>query len=249
MAYYFFLDDLMIPVPPEKMQLKVKNRNKTVELIDNTEVNLIKSAGLTEIAFDIRLPGDARPYANYSTSIGQGVLSFVGKKLLGKDLTFRSPGYYLPKIAKLKTSNKPFPFIVLRMGQNFSILFDTCMMMTLEEYSIEENAKEGFDVTVPVKLKQYVDYGTKEVEVHTDENGNQTVSVKQSRSSVRSADALKGALKVRGQMSIWELVKSGGKALTPGNLIRVAEANGMRTPFGNPIKGTDVKIPPGVILK
>ena len=44
-----------MPVAPSKLQLKIKNQNKTVTLINESEVNIIKSAGLTEITFDLLL--------------------------------------------------------------------------------------------------------------------------------------------------------------------------------------------------
>lgn len=44
-------------------------------------------------------------------------------------------------------------------------LFDTNLKVSLEEYTIKEEASNGFDITVSIKLKKYRDYGTKIVEV------------------------------------------------------------------------------------
>lgn len=208
MAYYFFLGEMMLPVPPAKMTTKIKNRNKTINLINDGEVNLVKTAGLTEISFDIRLPGDSRPYANYNNSLKSSALSYLGKRLFGKDYSYKPPSYFLPKIKKLKTSREPFDLVVLRMSPSYTVLFDTCMTVTLESYSITEDAREGFDLTIPVTLKQYVDYGTKEVEVTTDENGNKTVTIKQERKA-KTLDALRHGRIVRGDLSIWEVLKKG----------------------------------------
>lgn len=248
MAYYFFLGDVMLPVPPAKMTTKIKNRNKTINLINEGEVNIVKSAGLTEISFDIRLPGDARPYANYSQSFKSSALTYIGKKLFGKDFSYKQPVYFLQKIKKLKVDREPFDLIVLRMSPRYEVLFDTYMRVTLESYSIKEDAGEGFDITVPVTLKQYVDYGTKEVEVSTDENGKQTVTVKQSRKAGGNK-SLQNAITIRGQRSIWEATQTvlNGGAPSVGVLANIAILNGMKNPYNEPVQGTQIKIPNGVI--
>lgn len=247
MAYYFFLGDMMLPVPPAKMTTKIKNRNKTINLINEGEVNLVKSAGLTEISFDVRLPGDARPYANYSQSFKSSALTYIGKKLFGKDYSFKQPVYFLQKIKKLKADQKPFDLIVLRMSPRYEVLFDTYMQVTLESYSIKEDAGEGFDITVPVTLKQYVDYGTKEVEVSTDENGKQTVTVKQNRTT-KKVDSLRRARIIRGDVSTWEILKRGdGISATVKQLEKIAQASDQAVPYGVPVPGTSINIPAGVI--
>ena len=68
MSYYFFLGDTMLPVPPAKMTLTIKGKNKTIDLINEGEVNIIKTPGLSEISFDARFPNQKYPFANYDTS-------------------------------------------------------------------------------------------------------------------------------------------------------------------------------------
>ncbi len=64
---------------------------------------------------------------------------------------------------RLKTSSKPFQFIVSRATPR-KRLFDTNIKVSLEEYKINEDAKSnGFDVSVDIALKQYRDWGTKTV--------------------------------------------------------------------------------------
>ena len=41
------------------MTVKIKGKNKTINLINEGEANLIKDAGLTEISFDARFPTPA----------------------------------------------------------------------------------------------------------------------------------------------------------------------------------------------
>lgn len=144
MAYTLYLASTQMPVAPSKLQLKIKNQNKTVTLINESEVNIIKSAGLTEITFDLLLPDHRYPFAQYPDG-------------------FRRAGYYLDRIEKLKTDEKPFQFIVTRLKPTGEPIFDTNMKVGLEDYTIKEDAKEGNDIVVTVKLKQYRDYGTKTI--------------------------------------------------------------------------------------
>lgn len=142
MAYNFYLGNMLCPIAPSKLQLKIGNKNKTMTLINEGEVNILKQAGLTEVSFDLLLPNIQYPFATYKSG-------FVRAK------------YFLDELEKLKTGKKPFQFIVLRNFPNGKMLFDTNMKVSLETYDIKEGADQGFDVVVSVKLKQYRDFGTK----------------------------------------------------------------------------------------
>lgn len=144
--YYFYLDKLLLPVTPGKIETKISNKNKTLDLINDGEINILKNAGLTEISFEALLPNVKYPFAIY------------------KD-TFQPTSYYLENIEKLKTEQKPFQFIVSRKKPNEKILYDTNIKVSLEDYTIREEAKEGFDAGVTIKLKQYKEYSTKTVKI------------------------------------------------------------------------------------
>lgn len=148
MAYYFFLDKVLLPVAPSRLEIKIKNQNKTINLINEGEVNLIKKPGLTEIEFEALLPQIKYPFAAYVDG-------------------FKPASYYLEKIEQLKVNKKPFQFIVSRTSPSGKLLFDTNMKVTLEEYSIIEDADEGLDVKVVITLKQYRDLSTKIINIKT----------------------------------------------------------------------------------
>lgn len=76
MAYYFFINDKLLPVPPPKMNVRINNKNTTLNLINEGEVNVIKTPGLTEISFEAMLPNQWYPFSTYD-----GVGGFVGKAL------------------------------------------------------------------------------------------------------------------------------------------------------------------------
>ena len=142
MAYYFYMGKMLCPVAPSKLQLKIQNENKTLTLINEGEVNILKKAGLTDISFDLLLPNVKYPFAIYKSG-------FVNAKV------------FLEQLEKMKSSKEPFQFIVTRTLPNGKMLFDSNMKVSLESYDIKEDSKQGFDVTVSVKLKQYREFGTK----------------------------------------------------------------------------------------
>ncbi len=146
MAYFVFLGDMICPVTPSKIDTKIKGQNKTLTLINDGEINMLKAPGLTEISFDLLLPNAKYPFAVYD---------------MKKYLVVPNADYYINKIERLKTEKKPFQFIVTRTKPNNQALFDTNIKVSLEDYTIKEDKKEGFDFVVTVKLKQYKEYGTK----------------------------------------------------------------------------------------
>lgn len=78
---------------------------------------------------------------------------------------FKGASYFLDYFESLKADKKPFQFIVSRTLPNGKVLFSTNMKVSMEDYKITEQAKDGFDLTVKIKLKQYRDYGTKTVNI------------------------------------------------------------------------------------
>lgn len=156
-GYDFYLNKCQLPVAPEKLQVKINNANKTVTLINDGEVNILKTAALTDIEFECRIPQTKYPFAVYPSG-------------------FRDADYYLNCFEQLKTGRKPFQFIVSRTLPTGRILFSTNMKVSMEDYRITEQAKDGFDLMVKIKLKQYRDYGTKMVSIKSAETADGTAS-------------------------------------------------------------------------
>lgn len=146
MAYMFYLKKCLLPVTPDKLTIKINGNNKTVNLIDEGEINILKKAGLTDIEFTCMIPNVKYPFGVYK-------FGFVGAS------------YFLSYFKILKVSKLPFQFIVTRSFPNGKGIFNTNMKVSLESYTIEESADEGFDCMVKIKLKQWRNYGTKTVKV------------------------------------------------------------------------------------
>ena len=156
--YDFYIDSLMLPFAPAKLTLSIDGANKTVDLINIGQVNILKNPKLTDIEFEFTLPNEEYSYVK----------------------NFKEQTVYLSKLEELITSKKPFRFIVSRVKSQGSFLDDTNMLVSLESYKIIEDAKEGFDIVIAVKLRQYREFGTKKVTIIQDKKktGNKKVSVK-----------------------------------------------------------------------
>lgn len=144
--YDFYLDKVLLPVTPQKLEMSIKGNNKTMELINNQEINILRYPKLTEIKFDILLPNQKYPFARY---------------LKG----FQPASYYLEILEKAKTQKKILTFIVSRTLPSGKSVHGTSMLVSLENYTIKEDAKNGTDVLVSITLKQYVEYSTQVIQI------------------------------------------------------------------------------------
>ena len=149
--YSFFFDDMQLPVTPSKLSVKIKGNNKTLTLVNEGDINFLRSPGLTEISFEMLLP----MLEQYS---------FASE--------YHQPDYYLGILESYMTEKKPFRFIVSRVSPSGDKLYDTNMKVSLEDYTVSEDATDGFDVTVSINLKQYIDYATKKVTVTKPNNSS-----------------------------------------------------------------------------
>ncbi|HBG0293661.1 TPA: LysM peptidoglycan-binding domain-containing protein [Clostridioides difficile] len=196
MAYDFYLDGVQLPIPPAKLEIKVTNKNKTVDLINTGEVNILKKEGLSEISFEAEFTHNKLPF-------------YRG--------TFRDVQFFLSKLELLKTDCKPFQFIVSRELGN-KVLFNTNMKVSLEEYNIVEDAENGSDTKVAIKLKQYRDYSTKKLVLATPENETGRPNVKIEPKRVDSVNATNTkTYTVKAGDSLWSICQ---KQLGNGSLYK-----------------------------
>lgn len=149
MSYACYLGGMEVPTPA-KLTVKVKGKNKTLVLLNEGEINFLRSAGLTEITLPLVL-----------TMLGGG----------------RSPADYLDMLEDLKTNKKTTQFILARSSPDGRRLYDTNMKVSVEDYSMVEEAKKGLDVSVDVNLKQWRDYGTMTATVERPEVSGQPTEI------------------------------------------------------------------------
>ena len=129
-----------MPQTPAKLSVKISGKNTTVTLLNEGEINFLKYPGLTEITLPLVFP-----------------MLTASKR----------PDYYLTLLERAKTQRTTTQFIMTRTTPAGQLLFDTNIKVSVEDYTIEESATNGRDVSVEVKLKQYRDYSTKTVAIKT----------------------------------------------------------------------------------
>ena len=165
-----------MPQTPAKLSVKIKGKNSTVTLLNEGEINFLKYPGLTEITLPLVFP-----------------------MLTGR----MRPDYYLSLLERAKNARSTTQFIMTRTTPSGQVLFDTNIKVSVEDYTIEENASNGLDISVEVKLKQYRDYSTKVV---TLQNAVQkTASVTQNRATA-TAPSVKTYTVKRGD-TLWGIAK------------------------------------------
>ena len=130
----------LMPQTPAKLSVKISGKNTTVTLLNEGEINFLKYPGLTEITLPLVFP-----------------MLTASKR----------PDYYLTLLERAKTQRTTTQFIMTRTTPAGQLLFDTNIKVSVEDYTIEESATNGLDVSVEVKLKQYRDYSTKTVAIKT----------------------------------------------------------------------------------
>ena len=143
-GYDVYLGKTLFPVAPEKITMRINGKNTTHDLINDGEMNVLKLAGLTTVNFTVLLPAVQYPFASYQGG-------------------FKAPSHYLDLLEELKQSKQPFQFIVTRNGSMSGRfrLHNTNMTVSLEDYTVKDDAGEGFDMKVEINLKQYKEFKTK----------------------------------------------------------------------------------------
>ena len=184
--YNFYFGSLLLPVPPQKLTTKIKGNNKTLTLVNEGDINFLRSPGLTELSFDVVLP-------------------MLGQYHFATD--FHKPDYYLSVFENYMTSKTPFRFIVSRVSPSGRLLFDTNMKVSLESYTITEDATKGPDVTVAVSLKQYIDYATKTVTVSKPAVADKKPAVKEEKKRETSSKPTAKTYTVKKGDCLWNIAK------------------------------------------
>ena len=155
--YEFYMDGVLLPVTPGALTIKVANQNKTINLINEGQRNIIKTAGLSKISFSALLPNREYPFARYSGG-------------------YQPAQYYMSKLESLKNACKPFEFSVIRIDDSGEELMSAQpMTVSLESYELAEDAGSyGVDVMAKIELLQYAPYHTKSIEFKKSESSTTT---------------------------------------------------------------------------
>lgn len=174
---------LTFPITPAELTIKVGSKNSVVTLINGEDINILKSPGLTDIEFEARFPMRKYPYSrepeNFQT--------------------------YFEKFQELKEKKKSFQFIVTRTTPNGKRLWDTNILVALEDFEIKESADEGDDVLVAFKLKQWKHYGVTTIKVQ--QKAQSTTSTSNINRPSANKTATTQTHKIKSGDTLWAIAK------------------------------------------
>lgn len=134
--YKFSIAGVLLPIAPQSLSIEVDDKDVDIDLANGGTMTVLNPPGLTTYSFTFRAPNKKYPFALYR----QGYIE--------------APAF-LSMLDNLKKSQKPFYFEVHR-GAEFVDHRDIKALVSLSSYSVDEDAENGGDYMIDVKLKVYV---------------------------------------------------------------------------------------------
>lgn len=173
-GYSVYIGKCLLPVSPQKIEVRTDGGNRVVSLIDGDEVSILGKAGLSDIELSCIIPQVRYPFAVYSGG-------------------FKSAKYFLDYFKELNGSEKPFQFIVVRCMPDGRLLSAENIKVSMEGLSISEQAAEGLDIAVRLRLKQYREKGVKVLNTRLGSGIGGIASTSRCPSSTQSKPVLIGS--------------------------------------------------------
>lgn len=238
-GYHFFIDDLELPYAPSELKVTIGSNNKTVELINGNEINILKNPKLTEIEFEIELPrGRQYPFANKLVS-SKTYTDYFEKLMLTKSPT------------KLVIT-RPNPLLhgSTGIGGTVNDFESTIFTASLEGYKLGESAENAYDMTVSLKFKEYVQYGTVKATVVNNtstssstavKTENKTVAQNKTHTVVKGDTLSKISRKYYGTSSKWKTIYNANKTVIENTAKKHGKASSQTGHWIYP--GTKLTIP------
>lgn len=196
MAYLVYADNVLMPVTPSKITRKVPGKNEEIELLGGKTVLNLQEPGLTEWSMEFLLPKVKYPFVN----------------IIPEQQELRSQDFYLTHFNLLMAKAKPFDLMIIRTKPNgawdtgepngtFKIdmpdssenpvyvndldgILNKCQC-TIENFEDKDSTDNGFDKIISVTFKKYLSYGTKKVNLVTN---NKTGTVTATTKTTRETD-------------------------------------------------------------
>ena len=141
--YLIYLKKILLPVTPKTWSIGYSNKNITITLINEGEVNILKEPGLETIKFDAIIPNERYSFARYLSG-------------------FKNAEYYQKQFDKLLKNQKPFQLNIIREKQDRGRLKSTNIKVGFEgNIQYKESTDEGIDLIASITLKRFKLYGLK----------------------------------------------------------------------------------------
>ena len=158
-----YINGVRMPVAPKAINIKIDNKNKTLDMVNGDIYKVLNLPGLTSYSLEFIIPHDVEsiPGAVYENG-------------------FLPPQYFFDMFEQLKVNKKKservFRFIVIeQQGYNTSQTQNIAQYCTLEDYQITQDMeKYGLDFLVSMTLESYQEHTTEKARIF--DNGNGTFS-------------------------------------------------------------------------
>lgn len=135
-------EGFILPVLPEKIEISEAGNNKTYDIINLGEVNILNLPKLTEISFESFFPYQNGPYVS-------SVLLF-------------EPNFYINKIREWRLKKQKIRFIFTGGPLEINDLF------SIENFKVTEEGGEVGDLHYSIDLKRYKHFEAKKVVILPD---------------------------------------------------------------------------------
>lgn len=129
------------PILPEKIEVSSSGGSKTYEISELGEVNVIKSAKLTEIAFESIFPASWFPGCNVSQP------------------ALFPPSHYIDRIDKWRREKQPMRLVLVGSSMNINL------PVSVERFIWSESGGAVGDIAFQIALKEYRFYAARKVQV------------------------------------------------------------------------------------
>lgn len=205
--YSVLLGGEQLPVTPSKITMKANGNNKTLELVNEGEMSFLRTPGLTEFSFDCMIPFRKYPFSVYPDG-------------------FREQKHYVDMFERFFVGKKPIILQILRRTQDGKVMFDNNndLKVSLEDYTITDDAKEGYDIVISVKLKEYREYKTEVIQLE-EKDGKTVGKVQKTRPVTKE---IPKTYTVKKGDTLWAIAKS--QLGDGGKFGEIAKKNGISNP-------------------
>jgi len=138
-----------LPVNPGSIEIGDGSNSTSYDIVGLGEINVIKSPKLTTYEFSSIFPAQRYPFVTASKVF--------------------APREYVDMIKGWMATKRPIRFVFTGPS------FDINEAVSIESFDWKEIAGGGGDIEYTLKLKKYVFYEARRVNVRTDQNGNQVL--------------------------------------------------------------------------